>query len=207
MEYETKVLTHPSLQSSLEAAYVQSTDGQNALVVGHFGIMQAKRACGCLLAPAVNDQVLLALLNDGSAWILQILTRDSKANATIIVPDKTTLAAQDLLIKSKKTSLTGENVEISGETVGLTARLLHFTGSMFLQSFQVIETLAKNLRETLVSRICHTNSLDETVKGLASRKAHRTRVAVETSYRLRAENADLRAKTTVDIDAEHIKLG
>ena len=84
---------------------------------------------------------------------------------------------------------------------------MHLAGALFLASFHAISFVAKRLQEALTQRVCRTESLDEEVAGLAHRKAKRARLTVATGYRVRAEYADLRAKTTIDIDANHIKVG
>ena len=53
----------------------------------------------------------------------------------------------------------------------------------------------------------HYGALDEKVDDLAHRAAGRVRSEARTSYRLRAERADIRAAEQVDIDGRHIKVG
>ncbi len=41
------------------------------------GTIEAKRAMSCMLDPAVGDRVLVALIGDGSAYVLAVLEREA----------------------------------------------------------------------------------------------------------------------------------
>ena len=79
----------------LVAATVQASEDNAVLVAGSFGLVRAMVADSCLLAPAIHDTVLVALLDDGSAWLVQVLRR-TQDTASLRVPPKTTLHAENL---------------------------------------------------------------------------------------------------------------
>ncbi len=202
--------------NAVTSGTVRQTDGDAVLVAGKCGMVRALRAESCLLAPQPRDTVLLALLDDGSAWVLAVLRRNASANtaAELRLPDAATLRARTLDIRADDAALTaeslhlhGKNLALEGDAVGITSRLLTLGGQVLLQGFAVMRTLARNLGEQVARRIGRYGSLDENVDGLARRTAGRAQVAVDTSYRLRAENADMRARGQMDIDASHIKVG
>ena len=63
------------------------------------------------------------------------------------------------------------------------------------------------LGERIARKEGRYGELSERTEGLDERSAGRMRVKSETSYRLRAENADVRAEAMLDLDAERIKVG
>lgn len=195
---------------------VRSTEGDAVLVTGKAGMVRAQRAASCLLAPQPRDMVLLALLDDGTAWVLAVLRRHADADraAELRLPERTALRARELDIQAdgarlaaERLDLRGESLSLAGEAVGITSRLLTMGGQMLFQGFSVMRTLARSLGEKAARRTGRYGALDEKVDGLARRAAGRAQTAVETSWRLRAENADMRAEKLVDIDADRIKVG
>ena len=195
---------------------VQQIVGDTVLVAGKCGIVRALRAESCLLVPQPRDTVLLALLDDGSAWVLALLRRNASADTTaeLRLPDTATLRARTLDIRADDAALTAESLHLHGKSLALegdavviTSRLLTLGGQVLLQGFAVMRTLARNLGEQIARRVGRYGSLDENVDGLARRTAGRAQVAVDTTYRLRAENADMRASGQMDLDASHIKVG
>ena len=209
---------HAQPLTVFENAFTQGTvqliDGDAVLVAGKCGMVRALRAESCLLAPQPRDTVLLALLDDGSAWVLAVLRRHADTAAELRLPDVATLRARTLDIRADNAALTaeslhlhGKSLALEGDAVGITSRLLTMGGQVLLQGFAVMRTLARNLGERVARRVARYGSLDENVDGLTRRTAGRAQVAVETSYRLRAGNADMRASGQMDIDASHIKVG
>ena len=81
------------------------------------------------------------------------------------------------------------------------------TAYLALQGFAVVQTICRHLRERALRRSGRYAALEEDVRDLAHRSAGRVRSEARTSYRLRAEHADIRAAEQVDIDGRHIKVG
>ena len=190
----------PLFDDLFTSGVVQATEGDSVLVIGKAGLIHAKRAESCLLLPESGDTVLLALLTDGKAWVLAVLERQGKSCAQLKLPKHSTLKAQDLTLKAQKLSL-------EGETLGLTSKILTLSGQILLQGFSVIRTLASSFQEKIRHRLGHYDSLEEEVEGLAKSTAGRAQTWIKSSWRLRSENADLKAEKQVSIDADHIKVG
>lgn len=91
--------------------------------------------------------------------------------------------------------------------MAITSRLLTLDGQVLLQGFAVMRTLASSLGENVRGRVARYSTLDEKVDELANRTTGRAQTKVVSSWRLRAENVDMRAEKQVDIDASHIKVG
>ncbi|MBQ7608728.1 MAG: DUF3540 domain-containing protein [Desulfovibrionaceae bacterium] len=195
--------------NTLCSGVVQRADGDLVLVLGKGGLVRALRAQSCLLAPKVRDTVLLALLDDGSAWVLSILRSPlaTDKGAELCLPKETSLHLGTLDIQADDARLVAKSIRLEGETVGIASRLVTIGGQILIQAFAVVRTLARSLGEQVARRFARYGALDETVDGLARRSAGRAQMEVEKSWRLRAENADMRAKKQVDIDASHIKVG
>ncbi len=185
----------------LTCGTVQARDGDALLVAGAFGLVRARRAEGCLLLPEVRDSVLLALPDDGGAWVVSVLRRaNPDAPGELRVPARARLCGEDLALRAARLRLSGREVEVQ-------AGLLTLGGRMLLQGFAVVRTLCRTLKECALRRSGRYGALDEEVADLAHRAAGRVRSEARASYRLRAEHADIRAAEQVDIDGRHIKVG
>ncbi|MCR5813219.1 MAG: DUF3540 domain-containing protein [Desulfovibrio sp.] len=200
-------------EGSLNEARVQHVEGDMVLTVGPAGLVKAVRAAGCLLLPEPGDTVLLALTGSGRAWVVSVLVREH-AQASLRLPDASSLSCRELSVQTEKTSLNAETLSLSGSELSMAAghvtissRLLSLGGRVLLQGFAFVRTLAGTLSEHLLRRNSRIGSLSEHVEQLSERHSGRVRETIDTSYRLRAENADVRAKEQIDLDARHIKLG
>lgn len=197
----------------LVSGTVQACDGDALLVRGDAGLIRAVRAEGCLLAPGPQDTVLVALLDSGEAWVLSVLRRHG-GEASLRLPDRTVLCARELGVRADRAAfeadsleLRGKDVRLEGDRVDVRSRLLALGGQVLLQGFAVVQTFARRLGERVLRRNGRYGDLSETVDDLAERRAGRVRVDSRTSYRVRSENADIRAKGQLDLDADHIKVG
>ena len=197
----------------LVSGTVQTCRGNDVLIAGESGILRAVRAESCLLAPEKGDRVLVALLDSGEAWVLSVLQRHG-GKAELHLPEHTTLHAEELNIQADRAGLDaaslrlrGRDVTLEGSHVEIRSRLLALGGQVLLQGFAVMQTVARRLGENIVRRSSRYGSLKENVDDLAERKAGRMRTDSRTSLRVRSENADIRAKGQMDLDAEHIKVG
>lgn len=203
----------------MDSGVVFSQSGDALLVSCGQGLVRATRAAGCLLEPELQDRVLVAILADGSAWVLSVLERRTTERgaacpATIRLPEQSVLAADALSLASRTLRCDAENVTlkaadvaVEGTRVRVEASLLVLGGKLLVQTFGAMHTVARRVFE----RILHKNqwyaALRESVCGLVERKAGRVRLECKTGLRLRTGQADIKAKTVLDLDAEHIRLG
>lgn len=196
-----EALAHAYGGSSLTSGTVQARHEDALLVAGSFGLVRARRAEGCLLQPEIRDTVLLALLDDGSAWIISVLYRaDSHACGEVCLPAQSRLQTRSLTLRA-------DELHLSGQTVAIRAGLLTLGGRALLQGFAAMRTFCRDLKERALRRTGHYGTQEEQVDDLDHRTAGRIRHEARTSYRLRAEHADIRASEQVDIDGQHIKVG
>ena len=156
---------------------------------------------GCLLKPRCGDTVLTAFLPDGEAWVTCVLARaEADGEAELALPDRTALRARELSVESEKTSFVSR-------TISTESTILSLGGGLLLQGFAAVQTAARRVGERIARKEGRYGELSERTEGLDERSAGRMRVKSETSYRLRAENADVRAEAMLDLDAERIKVG
>ncbi len=196
MEY---ALSAAESEGTLEKASVIGVQGTALLVRTRIGVMRAERAAGCLLAPRGGDGVLVAVLPGGEAWVTCVLTR-ADGDAEIELPDRTALRARELSVETEKTSFASRVISMEGT-------LLSLGGGLLLQGFAAVQTVARRIGERAARKVARLGEVSQTTDGLDERSAGRMRVECESGYRLRAENADVRAKTLLDLDAERIKVG
>lgn len=199
--------------NGLVAGVVHSYADGAALVHCAQGLLRAERAAGCLLVPAPRDTVLLALLPSGEVWVLSVLRQHTPAG-TLQLPPDATVNADSLQVRTRNTRFDAEkmtfaarDMDLQGERISLSARLLSLGGQALLQSFTAVHTLAKQLTERILHKKSEHESLHEQVADLAERRAGRIRLHSDTGLRVRAEHADIRAESVLDMDAKHIKLG
>lgn len=187
------------LTASLDKGTVIGVHGRALLVRMAHGVVRAERAVGCLLTPQCGDVTLVATLPDGEAWVTCVLSRED-CPAEIELPEKTSLRGEELSIESKKASISASSISMEGT-------ILSLGGALLLQGFAAVQTAARRVGECIARKEGRYGELSERTDGLDERTAGRMRVKSETSYRLRAENADVRAEAMLDLDAERIKVG
>lgn len=186
-------------EGSQDKGTVMGAQGRALLVQTARGIVRAERAAGCLLTPKRGDVVLVVALADGEAWVTCVLSR-AAGEAEIELPEKTALRGRELSVESEKTSF-------AARTISLEGTILSLGGGLLLQGFAAVQTAARRVGECVARKSGRYGELSERTDGLDERSAGRMRVSSETSYRLRAENADVRAEAMLDLDAERIKVG
>lgn len=177
------------------------TDDGAMLVRTPRGVVRAERAAGCLLKPRCGDTVLTAFLPDGEAWVTCVLTRaETETEAELALPERTALCARELSIEAEKAGVAARHISME-------STILSLGGGLLLQGFAAVQTAARRVGERIARKEGRYGELSERTEGLDERSAGRMRVKSETSYRLRAENADVRAEAMLDLDGERIKVG
>ncbi|WP_302807065.1 DUF3540 domain-containing protein [Cloacibacillus porcorum] len=184
---------------TLDKGTVMGVQGTALLVMTSQGVVRAGRAAGCLLAPRAGDGVLTAFLPNGEAWVTCVLTR-TDGEAEIELPDETTLRGRKLSVESESTRFVSHTISMKGTVLSL-------GGGLLLQGFAAVQTAACRVGELISRKSGRYGELSEQTDGLDERRAGRMRIESESSYRLRAENADVRAQAMLDLDAERVKVG
>lgn len=139
-------------------------------------------ASGCLLRPAVGDQVLVSAV---PALLLMVLSRPTAAPALLQVPQATELRLEhDQLSLTASTRLrlrAGAEVELSVAT-----------GALRMQARNLFLTVLETLVETAQTRVSRLGALSTTVSGL---------------LRLHSRHGMVTADKQLRIDAEQVHVG
>lgn len=182
------------------------------------GTIEAKRAMSCLLDPAAGDRVLVALIGDGSAYVLAVLEREGEAPGTLSLDRDLTVA----LPEGRLSVVTGQGVAMaSGGDVSVVApsvnvkavdgqlgiERLAVAGQHLLAEFanmkvaaQVIDSVADRVRQSVKRAYKIVSELDQI-------KAQRVDWKAEKTMHLHGENTVMSADELVKVDGEHIHMG
>jgi Protein of unknown function (DUF3540) len=146
---------------------------------------QARQAVSCLVTPAPGDRVLIATLADGADYVLHVLARDNRGDATLSVPG------------ADRLSIRQSHVDVSAsETIALRAaddiELTSVRGSLSLNARNVFASATESLVHTARSYVGQVEQFLLNARQL---------------LRLHGEQAIITARQDAKIDAERISLG
>ncbi len=210
-------------QYQLREANIFSCVDDIFLVTDTAGLVKARRAASCLLAPETGDTVLLCA-GPASAWIVAVLERraesqpDSRAADTaadtaaacarIVLPEHCAVQATTLsLTAARDLRLAGQKIQVKGHAVDIAASLVRATGMRLEQGFQAVHTKAEHLVTQAGRVLGFFRRRLEKVDGLCETEAGSMRVSSKESLRVRSQSLDMRSKKTVVLDGEHIHIG
>lgn len=182
------------------------------------GTVEAKRAMSCMLDPVVGDRVLVALIGDGSAFVLAVLEREGDAPGTMSLDRDLEVA----LPEGRLSIVTGQGVAMaSGGGVSVVAPSVDIKavdGRIGIERFalagkhllaeyanvkvaaQVIDSVADRVRQSVKRAYKLVSDFDQI-------KAKRVDWSAEKSMHLHGENTVLTADGLVKVDGEHIHMG
>jgi hypothetical protein len=178
---------------------------------------RARRAAGCLVAPAVGDEVLLAAAGDGRAFVLAVLVRESgeplrlavegdaalEASGTLRLSGAAGLAlatggaleagADALAMRARAATLSAEEAELTGGRVTATAGHLR----LFAEACDMaLGRLTQRLR-TLFRRVEETEDVQAGFLSLMADKILQLRGGVTT----------VKAKENVKVEGRQVHIG
>ena len=184
-----------------ELAAVVGVVGHEVRVRTTRGEETARRAVSCLVAPAPNDEVLLAGLPDGRLFVLAVLERTDRDRTEIAVPGALELRAEESVsITSTRLALrAAEGRVVFGSLTALLGSLLTQVEAARLVA-DTIDSVCQRLSQTL--RRC-TRRVTEMDELRAGRLDYRT----EQEMCLRAENLLAGARKLAKVDGEQIHIG
>ena len=181
-----------------EAGRVARVEDDGFVVRTDAGDFHAKRATSCLVAPEVDDYVLLAAVPRGGCYVLAVLEREG-GKVTIGVDGdlelsatkgSVTVAAQDPV-----RLVSGTQVEIMAPTVDVKA-----------MAATVVVEAASVIGARVTAEIAKVKLVAETFDSVLDRftqKVKRSFRTVEEIDRVRAESIDYEAKKTLNMHGEN----
>ncbi|MDK2954530.1 MAG: hypothetical protein PWQ57_26 [Desulfovibrionales bacterium] len=181
------------------------------------GLIQAKRAAGCLLTPSLGDTVQVAIPEQGWAYILCVLERDDNASADLYFPTGATLrSGAGLHIQAKDAVRMGSavavemaapriqagaaEVEINGDKITLAGRLLSANASAIRFMAEKLDQLADRL--FLRAKTSHRR-----IEGHEHANVGAMTVNAKKTLSLHAEFSQVTAKEDVRVNAERVHIG
>jgi hypothetical protein len=182
------------------------------------GELDATRAVGCLVEPAIGDRVLIASEEDGESFVLSVLTRAA--------PTATTISAEgDLVMRSSNGQVviagqTGVDVLTAG-TANIAASAVEVRAARGRIAILWLETFSEAVKAEFGRVKLFSETFDSvlgrfsqrakrsyrTVEEIDQVRAHQIDYAAEGNARIKGENALVTATDVAKINGEQVHLG
>ena len=190
-----KKLTRP--ETYLESGLVERL-GETITIRLWTGILEARRAKSCLVAPEIGDKVLCAIEADG-AYVLAVLAGAEGAK-TVVTADG------DLELRARGGSVAVVGTEgvdlVSGGDLGLTARGLNITAKQGSVAIDELGFFGRLLQAEVTKVTLVAQEMDSVFTRL-SQRAKRVFRFVEELDQTRAGSIDMRAQNLVAVRGEN----
>lgn len=164
--------------------------------------IHAEQAAGCLLAPNINDTVLIYDGPDG-AFILSVLTRERAVPAVLSVPN----ADQVMLKSDVRLEVAAPDLVVNARRFNLLAETVTQTGKQLMSNF------SRSL-ETLVDKIVNARSITTTAttrtSAIKEAETLKAGILVQNIDSVATQNSDISmvtAKEDVRLDAKRVSVG
>lgn len=197
--YEEMFFTTGKVQQALDRRYV--------VEVGHRRI-RAVQATGCLLAPELDDMVLLAEQAEGKAYIVSVLSRMAKP-ARITLPADTVVVAQGgdlLLCADRQLSLTAPDMHFQADKgiaeireADFTADKVEISVSRLRAVWGTVETRAERVFQQ-VTRLYRRIKMEDS-------RLEKLHCSVDKTCKIEAGEITIAAEERLRLDGERVELG
>jgi hypothetical protein len=171
---------------------VVRVDGADVVLRTERGERRAIKATSCLVAPVVGDEVLVATVTDGRAFVLAILTRAGAA-VELKVDGPLRIVSTSLDLDAEKGTMRFGQLAVLASSV-----LAHADSARI--AVKAVDTFCDRLSQTVKRCFRKVEELDQL---RAARLDYRT----EKEMTLRAENILAGARALVKVDGEQIHIG
>ena len=179
--------------------------------------LSARRATSCLVAPEIDDAVLVARAEAGPAYILAIVDREegvTKIEATgdltlvapegrvsvtgrdgvdLVTPGKIEAIASELTLRATRTTWAGE--------------VLTLAGAVGEASFGSIRTVTEKLESVAERVVQRFTRVYRDVRESENVRAETLDYSARETMKLRSKNAVVTAESLVKVDGDQIHLG
>lgn len=187
-----------------------TTAGDTLKVTVPFGEIKAVRAVGCLVCPEEGDTVLLSLDNDGGAWVLSVLARESQAPTAMELEGDSVLRIKgggltvapdtELQCITGKAALHAEDAEVSAGRVSLTAKLFTSQLERVKNVAGVVDDISREYTRRVVNYFRFTKEHEDC-------QAESRRQLVDETMTMHSKNTVIVSEEDVKIDGELIHMG
>ncbi|MDE3019139.1 MAG: DUF3540 domain-containing protein [Nitrospirota bacterium] len=205
-------------EAYMELGLVEKAEEGGWLVRTDGGLVEAKRATGCLLEPIPSDLVLLSYGSKGWAYILSVLERRGDQAGTLSYEGALTLAAREgrlNLTSAQGLSLSSDkDLTVAVERLSVAAQEGEARVGMFATIGRYLQTQAEHITvvaeawDSVVNRMTQKLKLNiRYVSEAEEVQAASLRQLVDGTMTIHAKNTNLIAEEHVKVDAEQIHLG
>lgn len=174
-------------------ATVETANGQR---------LHARQAASCLLAPAINDRVLICE-GDGEAHILAVLERNPQHVAELAVPG----ARQTKITSAETLHISVPRLRITASEINLVSRTLNQVGEVLVNSFRRI--LENVVDKSVGARTITTRAEARTavVRDVDTVKAGTLVQTIDKVATQQSEISLMTAKEDVRLDGKRVTVG
>lgn len=175
----------------------------------------AERAVSCLVAPRVGDRVMLAVTEDGRAWVLAVLDREGDG-VTLAVDGDLEIqptgrlrlsAARGVELASQALSLLANKLQIKALQTDVLVEHLGIVGRSVESEIERVKSVAGTF-DAVMDRFTQKVARSyRTVTELDQLRAERIDHSAEKTMSLRAKDAVMTAERLVKVDGEQIHMG
>lgn len=210
MSLTVSSLRQPVALDGLEEATVDAVSESGVLVTSTQGIERANRAFSCLVAPCVGDTVLVSRIAPSRLYIIAILERTAESGRDVSMDfdgSLTLSSTQDVTIVSKRTRLVGQQLDLTGGEVAISAKNLQSYADSTVLSSNKFRLLTHTLDVVSERLTRHVKDLVSMVSGHEVRKAGHLTEQVSEFKLEQSKNSIIDVRKDLKMDAERIHMG
>ena len=199
MRQASQNLEHP--QPALEYGTITSIEEQGSCMVAvSFGVIEARKAAGCLLQPTVEDLVLVSVDINGVGYILTVLERSNKtALSELVTPGDCVVHCQagslELRADHGLSISAHDQIELAGDDISIHANQaeaciskVSLVGRVLHTQVKRITTVAKSIEQSLKRLTQRMENSERFVEDHEEIQTGSTRYLVEETFTTHAAN-------------------
>ncbi len=199
-----------------EAARVLSVTPDGTMVQSEAGVYRAQRAVSCLVAPEVDDVVLLATSERGTCYVLAVLEREAMATRLSVEGDlelsstgQVRIAAPEGvdLVSQKRVGVVSAEVKVNAVEAKVATQKATVVGRFLQTEFERVKSFANAIDGVFGRFSQRAKSSIRRVEGLEQLKAEHIDHSAQKTMTLHGENAVVTARQLVKVDGEQIHVG
>lgn len=200
-----------------ETARVLSVTPDGTMVQTEAGVYRAQRAVSCLVAPEIDDVVLLATSERGTCYVLAVLEREAKATRLSVEGDlelssadgRVRIAAPEGvdLVSQKRVGVVSAEVKVNAVEAKVATQKATVVGRFLQTEFERVKAFANAIDGVFGRFSQRAKSSIRRVEGLEQLKAEHIDHSAQKTMTLHGENAVVTARQLVKVDGEQIHVG
>lgn len=213
-----KKMNQEAVSAELCCGQVMEVRGQQITVEDGRQRFVARRAAGCLLAPAPGDEVLVAHTSDGRSLVTCVLDRQEGAPSRLELDGDVELRAPrgrvDLAARDGMSLRTARRLDLTAAELGLTAAVgkvvvdrLNLAGRVATAAWDRVR-LAAESTDTVVGRALQRFKIRSCkVEEVDQQQAKMLHQEVDQLHALQSGHMVMRAKNEIRVDGKQIIMG